>query len=289
MKIVKELFENKNVRNVIKKGRCLIATIDDERVAIKEKNCNNVKEIYEYLESRNYNYYPKIIIDNKNYNVYEYIEDINCPIEQKAYDMMNLLALLHNKTTFYKEMDIDEYKKIYEDTLYKINNTYNFYLNFLDKVETQIYPSPSEYLILRNISKIFESLNYSNKLINEWYDFVKNSAKKRVVVLYNNIDINHVIRNKDLYLINWDKTKLGTPIYDIYNFYYKYANIFDFKELFNYYEERYSLLEEEKKLLYCFISIPDILIFKEVELENCKNAKKIIDKVYKTELIVSNL
>ena len=34
MKIVKELFENKNVRNVIKKGRCLIATIDDERVVL---------------------------------------------------------------------------------------------------------------------------------------------------------------------------------------------------------------------------------------------------------------
>ena len=66
------------------------------------------------------------------------------------------------------------------------------------------------------ISKIFGSLEYAKREINEWYDLVKTKGKKRVVTLYNNIDLNHIIRNKELYLLSWDKAKTGIPIYDLY-------------------------------------------------------------------------
>ena len=59
----------------------------------------------------------------------------------------------------------------------------------------------------------------------------KNNAKKRVSLIYNNADINHVLRDKELYLINWEKAKIDIPIYDLYKFYKKYALYFNFKEL----------------------------------------------------------
>lgn len=287
MKIIDEVFgENCLVKDVRKKGKCLIANINDKKYAIKDKSNDNIKGIYEYLSSRNFDYFPKLIVDNDKYDIYEYIEEVDNPIEQKAYDMIDLISLLHNKTTYYKEMDIDEYKEIYESVSYKINSRMNYYNNLMNMIEREMFMSPSHYLIARNISKIFGSLDYSKKNINEWYDLVKTKGKKRLVTLYNNIDLNHVIRNKDLYLLSWDKSKTGIPIYDIYNFYFKYYKVLDFKDLLKHYEARYPLLEEEKKLFNILISIPDEIDFKSNEMDNCKNVKKIIDYIYKSEVLV---
>lgn len=287
MKVIDEVFgEDCLVKDVRKKGKCLIANINDKKYAIKDKSNDNIKSIYEYLSSRNFDYFPKLIVDNDKYDIYEYIEEVDNPIEQKAYDMIDLISLLHNKTTYYKEMDIDEYKEIYESVSYKINSRMNYYNNLMNMIEREMFMSPSHYLIARNISKIFGSLDYSKKNINEWYDLVKTKGKKRLVTLYNNIDLNHVIRNKDLYLLSWDKSKTGIPIYDIYNFYFKYSKVLDFKDLLKHYENRYPLLEEEKKLFNILISIPDEIDFKSNEMDNCKNAKKIIDYIYKSEILV---
>lgn len=286
MKRIKEIFNECYINKVTKKGKCLIADIDNKKLVIKEKNNHNIKETYDYLSSRSFDYYPKIIIDNDKYNVYEYIKETNTPIEQKAIDMMTLLSLLHNKTTFYKEMDINEYKEIFENISEKIEYTKNYYNNLMNVIETHVFMSPSEYLIARNISKIIGALNYSKKSIEEWYDAVKTIAKKRVVLLYNNIDINHVIRDKDLYLINWENSTHGIPIYDLYKFYMKYALYFDFEDLFNYYESKYPLLDEEKKLFYVLISIPEIIKFTNDEINNCRNSKNMIDLIYKTEVLI---
>lgn len=288
MKILKEVFGNdKKISNVTKKGKCIIAKVDEDYIVLKEKNNHNINETYDYLISRGFSYFPKIKYDNYKYNLYEYIKEVNVPLEQKAFDMMNLLSLLHNKTTFYKEMDMDEYKGIYEGIINKINNTITYYDNLMNIIESHVFMSPSEYLIARNISKIYGALNYAKITIDKWYNIIKVSAKKRVVLLYNNIDLDHVIRNKELYLINFEKTKQGIPIYDLYDFYKKYAFSFDFVDLIKYYESKYPLLKEEKLLFYTLISIPDIIKFTDTEINNCKTCKDIIDLIYKSEVLIS--
>lgn len=288
MRRIKELFNDKtDIKNVIKKGNCVIATIDNKKYVIKNKCNNEIWNLYEYLSSRNFEYFPKIINNNDRYNVYEYIEEIENPIEQKAYDMMSMLSLLHNKTTYYKEMDINEYKEIFEKVRNIVELRINYYNNLMNIIESNIFISPSHYLIARNISKIFGALEYSKNSINEWYDLVKTKGKKRVVTNYNNIDLNHVIRNKEVYIISWDKSKIGSPIDDLYNFYTKYSNILDFRDLLKYYENRYPLLEEEKMLFNILISIPIEIEFTNNEMNNCKNIKKIIDSLYRSEIIIS--
>ena len=73
----------------------------------------------------------------------------------------------------------------------------------------------------------------------------------------------------------------------MYNFYIKYSNVIDFKDLLKYYEERYPLLEEEKILFYTLISIPEEIQFTKDEITNCKNTKRIIDYLYRSEVLVS--
>ena len=51
-----------------------------------------------------------------NFEDFEF-EEIKIEKEQKIIDLINILTLLHSKTTMYKEIDIDYYKYIYEETL----------------------------------------------------------------------------------------------------------------------------------------------------------------------------
>ena len=44
------------------------------------------------------------------------IKDVDIPKEQKILDLIDLVSLMHSKTTHYKEVVEDEYKKIYSNS-----------------------------------------------------------------------------------------------------------------------------------------------------------------------------
>ena len=73
---------------------------------------------------------------------------------------------------------------------------------------------------------------------------VKDKKKDRFVVVHNNLDLSHFLRNKNSYLISWDKTKIDKPIFDLYKLYKRHYSEFDFVEVLKKYERNYPLLEE---------------------------------------------
>ena len=76
------------------------------------------------------------------------------------------------------------------------------------------------------------------------------------------------------------------PIYDLLILYKKYYLDFDFYELFNYYESRYPLTIEERKLLFIFMAIPDKIELEDNEYKNSIKCRKLIDYIYKTEELI---
>lgn len=259
---------------------------ENGKYIIKKKNNKN-KYIYDYLKSRNFDYIPKIINENEEYEITTYIEEYNIPKEQKMIDLINLISLLHNKTTHFKEITEDNYKEIYEDINNNIEHLHSYYEDLITMIETKVYMSPCEYLIARNITKIFETLYFSKKELDNWYDLVKEKTKQRLVVLHNNLELEHFLTNEKKYLISWDKSKIGMPLFDIYKLYKKHALEFEFSEILKLYEKNYPLLEEEKRLLFILISIPQKLELNKSEYENTKEAGKLMDYLYKTEKLIS--
>lgn len=271
-----------------KNGNVTIVDSKRGKFVIKHKKDDMNDNIYRYLDSRNFNYYPHFISDEEDdYQISEYIDEIPMPDDQKILDMIELVSLLHYKTTHYKEIDEDEYKKIYEDIMNNINYLYSYYIDIISVIETKVYMSPSEYLLARNISKIFSSIEFSRGELEKWYQLVKEKRKQRLVVLHNNLEINHFIKNKNSYLISWDKSKIDMPIFDLYKLYRKHALDFDFEVIFRAYEKNYPLLEEERLLLFILISLPDKIEFNDSEYEMCKTISKRIDIIYKTEIFLS--
>ena len=265
------------------KGNVVFITSKDGKYVVKKKN--NI-DIFNYLNSRSFNYYPKYI-DADKYYIMDYLEEQKMPIEQKMLDLINLTSLLHNKTTFYSNVDFDDYKKNYEELKATINDTINHYENLISHIESVQFMSPAELLLARGISIIFSALNYSNNSLDIWYKIVRDKNRRRHVLIHNNLSLDHFIRSDNAYFISWDKSKIDIPIYDLYKLYKEYAFNFDFKYLFSRYEKNYPLLGEERMLLFILISIPDKITFTDNIYNDCVKIENLIDYLYKTESVIS--
>lgn len=286
MNKIYQIIKDKPKKITIKNSVEIINTSNNTYV-IKKKTNKNLDYIYDYLISRSFDYFPKRLIKDNEYDIYEYVEGVKIPNEQKILDLVNLLTLLHNKTTFYKEIDIDIYKNIYEDVISRIEYLNNYYNNLMDTIESTIYMSPSEYLIASNISLIYNSLNYSRYQIDRWYNLIKDKRKIRLVNIHNNLNIDHFIKKDKPYFISWDKSKIDMPIYDILNLYKNHYLDFEFMDILKFYESKYPLLPEERLLLFVLMALPDEIDMTKSEYNTCIKVRKLLDYLAKTEYLTT--
>ena len=268
------------------KGKVTFVDTDRGSYAMKEME-HDQEEIWNYLRSRNFLYYPEIIRYEDNILVTKKEQDIAMPREQKAADLTDLMALLHHKTTHYKEVDISDYKELYEDISNNIFYLQTYYDDMMSVIESHVVMSPSEYLLARNITLVYSALAFAKDALEKWYDMIKDKRKQRMVVLHNHLELSHFIRNQNAYLTSWDKAKFGIPIFDFYKFYKKHGLEFEFDELLKRYERAYPLLEEERLLLFILIALPDKIEWDDSEYVMCQKVSNMIDMMYKTEQFIS--
>lgn len=273
-------------RKYTKNNNVMFIETENGKYAVK-KNLNN-QYIIDYLKSRSFNYFPKTINKTEEeYSISNYIESYNIPDEQKILDLIDLVSLLHNKTTHYKEVTEDNYKEIYEDINNNIEYLYTYYTDIITIIESKVYMSPSEYVLARNISRIFSNLEFLKNELENWYSLVKEKKKQRLVVLHNNLELSHFISNDINYLVSWDKAKIDIPIFDLYKLYLRHGLEFDFAEIFKRYERNYPLYEDERKLFFILILLPDKIEIRNNEYETSKQIGKMMDFLYKTQMFVS--
>lgn len=264
------------------------ARILDDKIVIKNKKRDDIDSIYGYLRSRSFDYFPYPIDSDDKYEIYPYLKDVYEPYEQKAMDLMHLLSLLHSKTTFYREVDIDKNKEIYESIVNRLDYLNDFYNDLITRIDKEVYMSPSSYLIARNINIIFGSIYYARSSLDKWYEKVRNNKNERVVNIHNNISLEHYIKNEKPYLISWNNSKIDSPIYDLFSFYRNHYLDFDFDDLFHFYESSYPLKEEERFLLFTYMAIPSEIENVNDEVEMCIKINKMIEYLYKTSNLVMN-
>ena len=212
------------------------------------------------------------------------IEDNPTPKEQKMDDLIDTVASLHNKTSYHKEVSEDKYQEIYDNIASNINYLKDLYNSYYDQLLIVKYLSPSEYLLLRNISKIFSDLDFCQDKLDDWYNVIKNEKQQRVSVIHNNLDVSHLIRNNDNYLISWDYAKVDTPILDIVKLYHQDFYNYDFKYILDNYFKKVSLNDSEKELLFILIALPPKIDFSgKDEMEKTSIIREKLDYVFKTE------
>ena len=283
LEILKSIY--KPYRYTLKGKATLLETTSGDFI-IKPKK-KDISELYNYLLSRGFDNFPKLIDASRaDVNVFEYIESIRMPKEQMCDDIIDLIASLHNKTSYFKEVSEDKFKSIYEDIKSNISFLKNYYDTMYEIGFSEEFMSPATYLFMRNFYKINAALDFCDREIDEWYELIKGESKIRVSVVHNNLSIEHFLKGNKEVLISWDNYLIDTPIIDIVKLYKnEYLNM-NFSEVLERYFYKFSLLPYEQKLLFVLITMPPEIKMSNDEFNKCKNISKVIDYVFKTEDLI---
>ncbi len=264
-----------------KRGKVTIVITKEKKYVIKKNN----HPIYDYLNQRTFTYYPKVRVEG-DYEISEYIEEVKIPEEQKLMDMISLVALLHAKTTHYKVVEDYSYQDIYEQILGNLNYLKKQYDEKMDQVESEIFMSPSSYLLARHITSLYNMIEFCRRKVEEWYPKVKELKKIRLVILHNHLELSHFLNNQ---LISWNKSKIGPPIFDLYQLYQNTYASFDWEDLLAKYLASYPLKEEELELFTILISIPSPIENFPTEYERVQFFQRQLTYMDKTSRFLENI
>ena len=283
LEVLKAIY--KPYRYTLKGKATLLETTSGDFI-IKPKK-KDISELYNYLISRGFDHFPKLVdASRRDVNVFEYVESIRMPKEQMCDDIIDLIASLHNKTSYFKEVSEDKFKSIYEDIKGNISYLKNYYDTLYEIGFSEVYMSPATYQLMRNFYKINAALDFCNREIDEWYELIKGETKIRVSIVHNNLSIEHFLKGSREVLISWDNYLVDTPIIDIVKLYKnEYLNM-NFSEILERYFYKFPLLPYEQKLLFILITIPPEIKTEDNIFMQCRENNKVIDYVFKTEDLI---
>ena len=248
------------------------------------KKMKRKSDLYDYLQTRNFNYFPR------NYSkvgdeieLMDYINSKDIPKEQRLEDLVYITSILHLNTSFDKEIDIDKIKEIYENTINKLEYLKKYYLDRQNEIEEEIYMSPSNYLLIRNISNLYKSLDLSKYYLDKWYSIVKNDSNIRYSFIHGNLKDDNILEDDNIYLISWDKSKIDFPIIDLEILYRNNYLDISLDTILSIYQKKYFLKESEKYLLFSYLLIPSVIKENNSSYLRTKEVSSIIlyfDKTY---------
>ena len=257
-----------------KKGSVIIVN----KKYVFKKNKKDLKELFKYLSSREFNNYEELLYSDKDINVFLYEE------KERDIDIIDIVSKLHLKTCKSIDCDISFYEDIYTSIKEELEDIEKYYLDLNEQIENEIYMSPSNYLLIRNISKVYNNINYIKESIETWYNLVKNKTKKKVSIIHNNLNDDHIINNK---LISWDKYDEDLPIKDIVMLYKNVYDKYPFNDIFDKYLSKYKLSDDEMLLFFILISIPTKIEYTDDEYINVERVNQMINYMYKTDNFLS--
>ena len=266
------ILEKYNLRVVKYKyiNTAKIIDTNDGKFVIKEKKREDKDKLYEYLLSRDFSFflYPENDLRD-DIEIYAYLDDVKIDKEEKAKDLMYIISDLHNRTTTYKNTNLDKIKEIYEARINLIEYLMNYYNDLEEVFMMHVYNSPAEYLLLRNIDKIYNTLQYSRMLLDEWYQSIIKTKKERIAFLHNHLSLDHFIDGREAKLINFDYSDYNSPIYDFIHFYKKHYKELDMESLYEIYKHKFKFTREEELLFFIELMIPWKISFTNNNYNNC--------------------
>ena len=282
---IKEIIEKYKPLKYTIKGKTinLFSTAGDYVIKPTKKN---IKELFNYLNSRNFTNFPKIVEQNDNYVTYEYVGSLNTPKEQQLLDLVLVVSKLHNKTAYFKEVTEDKYTEIYDNIKSNILFLKDYYSKMYDEAFNEIYSSPSNYYFLLNYSLINNDLAFIENELDEWFNLVKEANKQRVCLVHNNLSLDHFVKGMDSYLLSWDKYSFDTPVIDIVNLYKNEYLTCDFSGILKEYLKNFKLSKDEEKLLFILLSLPDQIEKEANEFNNTCNVTLTVDYIKRTEKLI---
>lgn len=285
---------NEKLKEIVLKYKPLKYTLKGKTINVNSMQGNfvikpakkDIISLFSYLNSRSFYNYPKVIAKDDDYITYEYLKELETPKEQQLLDLILVVAKLHNKTVYFKEVTEDKYKEIYDNIKDNVIYLRDYCSGIYDEAFNEIYISPAKYNFLLNYSLLNNDLAFILDELDEWFNLVKESNKQRVCLIHNNLSLEHFIKGMDNYLISWDKYTFDTPVMDIVNLYHNEYLTCDFSGILKEYLKNFKLSVDEEKLLFILLSLPEKVNFDDSEFNNTINVANLVDYIKRTEKLI---
>lgn len=281
----REFLEQHNLhpRSIRYKNHVQIIEDKNKKIVVK-KNRKKIPNLYSYLYNRNFTNFPSVLTSNdEDYEITEYIEDINIEDAQKIEDMIYLLSILHNKTTFYKEVELETLKKIYEEMSEEYQYLFSYYQSIHTMIEEEVYMSPSHYYFILQASDIYQILIKGKEALENWYMIASQKKTLRFALNHNHLKKEHLLENQQLYFISWDLAENNFPVIDLTSlFKYNYMDV-DLFTILSLYESKYKLLDYEYYFFLAKICLLIRIDFNESEETKIEEITKFLQYVQKVK------
>ena len=228
---------------------------------ILKKQNKDLFVLNSYLFKRGIDCYPELERNfNENENLIEFVNPIDIPKEQLISEMGKSLGILHNKTLYEKSISTDDVKEIKDNIQNNVIYLNSKYKETIKKILLKSFYSSKEYFFIRNYYKIQEALDFCKNEIDEWYLLYKDKKEMKISLIHNNLSLDHFIvsKNKNVF-ISWDNYRFDIPMIDIVHL-YKTDNIYkEFNVFLSSYFKEIDYSDEDKKLLFILLTIPDYI------------------------------
>lgn len=255
-----------------------IKTQKDQYVVKIIKN-TQIEKSYEMIEVLHINCFVTIM-KNKNHKIltpYHHSHLYLMPFidnsqgllkEMKIKFYFETLAYLHTHSFYFTKINQDYFETLQHDILSIIQEREIYYEQMIQKYESIVYRSPSQWMLVMNYYRIYESLEQAKRYLSQYIEKTKAYTQIRVCLTYKHFDYDHISLKEKLF-ISLDHVCIDLPIYDLFDMYQRIPDIlFDLDCFSQYYLKKVELKEDEKLLLCCLMSITPIIYYGHDEIEN---------------------
>ncbi len=290
MNDLKDIFKDYNFKINSLKHRGNVTILDTDRgIFVYKENSNNY-DIYDYLNTRGFSYYPKSLNPkNSKYDLVEFIKDNNVLNVERVNDLIHVTGILHRTTSFHKEIDLDELKMMYENLVKEADYLMNYYHDLNNYIDSITFMSPVEYLLVSNLDLFYYLISFVKIESMNWYKEMQNKKIIRFSMIHDNLKLDHLLENNKPYLISWNKAHLDLPMKDLKTIYEENFYDLDLEDFIKEYEKEFRLTDDEKLFFLLNISLPKRIEFTKNTYLDCYNLSNYLVYLRKIASIVQKI
>lgn len=273
---------------------------DQGDYVLKLTTTRDIENIYEYIETLHVNCFIRILLNKNNeyitsyQNQYFYIMPF-VDNSQETFKEMKIkfyfetLAYLHSHSFYYTKVNHQYFETLNHDILKILDEREQYYGQMIQNFEQISLRSPSQWMLVMNYYRIYESLCNARQYLSQYLDKTKDHHQIRVCLNYKHFDYNH-ISLKQKVLLSIDNVCIDLPIYDLFDIYQRIPDIlFDLDCFSEYYLKKIALKEDEKLLLCCLMNVVPIVSYEGDEIENIIKLSRLLYYLDSINYFISQL
>ncbi|MEG0366164.1 MAG: hypothetical protein RR585_04980 [Coprobacillus sp.] len=259
-----------NVYKIKTNENCLVVKIVSDR---------HIEKVYDYIETLHIHCFVQLYLNKNNELLTPYgdqylylmpfVDNSQGRLkEMKIKFYFETLAYLHYNSFYYTKVNQQYFDTLQNDILNVINERTNYYQQMIQNFVNIVLRSPSQWMLVMNYYRIYESLCSARQYLSQYLDHTKEFHQIRVCLNYKHFDYDHISLKEKMF-ISIDNVCIDLPIYDLFDIYQRIPDIlFDLDCFCEYYFKKIELKQDEKLLLCCLMNVVPIIDYGDDEIEN---------------------